>query len=1176
MAESAHSSRLRLEKIKLVGFKSFVEPTTIELPSNLIGIVGPNGCGKSNIIDAVRWVMGESSAKNLRGASMADVIFNGSTNRQPVGQASIELTFNNPDGRLGGEYARFSQIVIRREVTRDGQSHYYLNHTRCRRRDITDIFLGTGLGPRSYAIIGQGTILGLVEAKPEELRVYLEEAAGISKYKERRRETETRMRHTRENLARLTDIREELQQQLNHLQRQAQTAERYQLLKADEKRLELTILALRWQSQATQQETLVQQLHQAALTLEMNQATLTKVETQTETLRDQHQTQADALQNLQENYYTIREQVSGLEQAIQYQQQRQQQLEQDQLAIQQALAACTEDSANSQVSIQAHEVELQQLEPILLEATARQQELQKIFEMSEQSLNEWRHAWDVFQRESHQAQQQAQIHQAEIQHLEHRLQALQQRSLRCRETIDHLDPQTLQHAIEELQVEVDTHQALREQLKLTQQSQQQQLQILRQNLETERLQLQHQQQLLQQETGRLASLEALQQAALGNEQGEEQTWLTAQQLVTQPRLGEIMQVVSGWELAVEMVLADHLQAVCVTTIDDLQAVIPELASLNLRFWQTNNQYTVAATPQRLSTVVTADATVIAWLDTVWLAETLSEALARRQLLAPHESIITRDGIWLGRYWLRIYRQDSVKAGIFAREKTIQATRETQTVCMHQMTYHQTRITDLTEQLRAMEQQLESSQHQWQQAHHHWSEVNAQLQVKQHQLHQLYQRQEQLEAELTEYGDEMTELQTTLLETRHAWQIAMTRMQAVADQDEQLQSDKLAVQSHYEQTKQLTQEIRHQVQALQLQWQRVTTELAAKRDLLVRSQAQQSQYQQRLQTLVHQQTELLDPLDDKQVQLDQLLDQHLAIEAELHVARQQLQQIEQQLRSLETQRQAAYQALQQQQDLHQQLVVDKRAFEVRQANIEEQLVEYQMTIQVLLEEVSLNLQEPEVQLQLQRVKQQLQRLGPINLAAIDEFAIQNERKIHLDSQVDDLSQALETLEAAIRKIDRETRQRFKTTYETVNKAFQTLFPKIFEGGSAALELTGEDLLDTGVIVTARPPGKKNTTIHLLSGGEKALTAIALVFAIFQLNPAPFCMLDEVDAPLDDQNVRRYARLVQAMSQDVQFIFISHNKLAIEMAEHLIGVTMREPGVSRMVSVNIQEAIHMATN
>lgn len=1174
MGSRVDTSRLRLIKIKLAGFKSFVEPTTIDLPSNLIGVVGPNGCGKSNIIDAVRWVMGESSAKYLRGESMADVIFNGSSERQPLGQASIELTFSNPDGALGGEYAHFEEIVIRREVTRDGQSNYYLNNTRCRRRDITDIFLGTGLGPRSYAIIGQGTISRIIEAKPEELRVYLEEAAGISKYKERRRETENRMRHTRENLDRLTDIREELQNQLDRLQRQAQAAERYQVLKADERRLEQELLALRWQFQAAQSKSLAEQIQQAEVTLEAKIAELTRCEATLETLRDSQHTQSDEVQQLQENYYLSGQKVSQLEQSIQHQQERQQQCERDLVLTREALATCNQECESSQQVITEREIERQQVEPLLTTAQAKQSEMQLALENSEKALNTWQQQWDTFNTESHQAQQKAQVQQTQIQHLEQQIQSLRNKILRTQETIDRIDPAPLEDEIQEHKTTQDTLQTAMEQLTTDKQQQQQRLHDIRHGLDDHRQQLQQKQQALQQQSGRLASLEALQQAALGNEQSETQQWLAANQLDQQPRLGEILQVEPAWELAVETVLGQYMQAICVDAINNLQAAVSELPDADCVLWQTTDSQPTSIAADRLSAVVSGDANAVAWLNSIYRAEHLDEALSKRSQLADHESIITQDGIWLGRNWLRVHCQDETKGGVFAREKTIKVARDNIAELTASTEALKNHIDALQEQLLVAEQQRENLQQQWQKTNHELADVTAQNQVKQNRLQQMQQRQQQLENELAEFKGEVEDLQETLLSTRSEWQTAMESLQNNADRHDQLQAEKTKARTDYETIKSTTQEINQQVQELRVQHQRIISELSAKQELLTRSDAQRSQHQERLADLEIQQAQLDEPLTDWQAELDAALDKRLLAEDDLQTARQQLQNVEHQLREIETERQINDKAVQQHRETNNKLLMEKQAFDVRQASIQEQLDELQVDINTVIAELSAEANETEWQAQLDRVKQRIQRLGAINLAAIDEFATQSERKTYLDAQNEDLTKALEILDDAIRKIDRETRQKFKATYDTVNDGFKKLFPKIFGGGSAVLELTGEDLLDTGIAVMARPPGKKNTTIHLLSGGEKALTAIALVFAIFQLNPAPFCMLDEVDAPLDDQNVGRYAQLVKEMSQDVQFIFISHNKIAIEMAEQLIGVTMREPGVSRMVSVDIQEAIDMA--
>ena len=1175
MSAEVDSSRLRLESIKLVGFKSFVEPTTIKLPSNLTGIVGPNGCGKSNIIDAVRCMMGESSAKHLRGESMADVIFNGSTQRAPLGQASIELTFHNPDGALGGEYAHFEKICIRREVTRDGQSNYYLNNTRCRRRDIVDIFLGTGLGPRSYAIIGQGTISKIIEAKPEELRNYLEEAAGISEYKERRRETENRIRATRENLDRINDIREELQNQLDKLQRQAQAAERYQILKKEERQLEQELLALRWQHQAQKSEQIASQLTQAEILLESKNAELTQCIAQLETLREVQHSQTEETQQLQENFYLSGQKVSQLEQSIHHQQQRIDQCEQEIDSIKKALIECQTDLETSRQIVENVEIELGQLNPLINSISVQHNDLKSAFERSELEVTLSQREWEEFTTESHKTQQQAHVKQNQIQNLEQQIQTLRNRAQRTKEMQSKIEFEPLIQEISEYQAQQENLQATLEELTEAKKQQQQQIYDRRNDLDAKRRVLQQQQQLIQQKTGRLASLEALQQAALGHDQTDLDAWLDENQLTNNLRLGAILTVDSKWQLAVETVMGKYLQAICVDTIDNLPTLIPGGTAIDCIVWQTSNM-NQQGQPNRLSHAVTGDANVIAMLDSVYQAENLTEALKLREKLAVHESIITPEGVWISSSWVRLHQQDSTSNGIFARESAIKEEKQNIAETKIEIEAIVTSIDLLQEQLLALEQQQEMLQQQWQSSNHRLADITAKTQVKQNHLQQLEQRQQQLHIELEEYNIETESLSEALLETRSEWQIAMQAMQKFADQREKLQSNKTKTQATYEQTKRMSQQINQQYHDLRVQHQRLTSELNAKQELATRADIQIQHYQQRFTELTSQIDKLQEPLAGWKSQLEAALDYRLTAEEDLQVSRQQLQNIEHQMRGHEKLRQTHDQSVQQQREANNQLQLEKQGFDVRRSSIEEQLAEYQVEVKSVIAELSDDANEVEWQTQLDRIKQRIQRLGAINLAAIDEFTSQSERKTYLDAQYEDLTQALETLENAIQKIDKETKQRFKETYDTVNNSFKTLFPKIFGGGSAMLEFTGEDLLETGITVMARPPGKKNTTIHLLSGGEKALTAIALVFAIFKLNPAPFCMLDEVDAPLDDQNVNRYCQLVKNISKEVQILFISHNKIAIEMAEQLIGVTMREPGVSRMVSVDIQAAVDMVEN
>ncbi len=1171
------NDKLRLKSVKLSGFKSFVDPTEVPLPSALVGVVGPNGCGKSNIIDATRWVMGESSAKLLRGESMADVIFNGSGGRKPLGQASVELVFDNPHGALGGEYAQYAEIAIRRQVTRDGQSTYFLNNTRCRRKDITNIFLGTGLGPRSYAIIGQGTISRLIEAKPEELRVFMEEAAGISKYKERRRETENRIRHTRENLDRLEDLREELDKQLKHLQRQANAAERFKEFKQEERTLRAQLLGLRWQSIDKQLSGYDDVVNEQQIQLEASIAKQREADNNIEKVREQHTEFNDEFNAIQDGYYDAGAVVARIEQSLQHQRERQQQLREDLARAEQALADAKQHVSSDEQHIAELQQQQERITPEFEISKEKTDSARDALHQAEQQMQDWQHQWDDFNAQSAKASEQAQVQQTRIQHLEQTMLNSKQRIERLQEEHAKLDSTELNELIAELQAQLEEIQQQQESLKAELQTlkderhnQQQANQATIQELDKQRSQLQRMR-------GRHASLDALQQAALGKQNNLVKEWLTQHQLVEQARLAEGMEVASGWERAVETVLGQHLQAICVDNIDPIVAVLDSLQEGKLDFVETsttvtnNNSHTSA---ELLNQKVTAQGKLASYLSGIYIAEDLTAAMAMRSQLQANESVITKDGIWIGPNWLRVNRSEDAEAGVIQRKRDLAELDTGIAAAVRDIAELEQQLNLGREQLQFIEQQCDAKQTDISGMERKLADTSAQLRIKENRRDQVIQRIEQMQKESAELTQQVEKQEAELNESRSIWQTAMSSMETHAEQREVLEEQRGQLRESLQVTKQQAREYQDQTHQLSLQHQRIETELNAKSHALERTQ-------QQLVTLVERQEQLSqslansdDPIIALQTELDEALELRVNAEEELTQARQKIQAYEAELRDLEKVR---HEAEQQAEKIRNKLADDKlqwQALTVRAKTIIEQLEEAEQDLQTVLNEMPEEANEAEWDSQLERIGQRIQRLGPINLAAIDEYNTQSERKTYLDSQNEDLIEALTTLENAIRKIDKETRQRFKETYEIVNNGFKTLFPKIFGGGSAYLDLTGDDLLEAGVSVMARPPGKKNSTIHLLSGGEKALTAIALVFAIFKLNPAPFCMLDEVDAPLDDANVVRFCNLVKEMSKEVQFVFISHNKVAIEMAEYLAGVTMKEPGVSRMVSVDIDEAMAMA--
>ncbi|QKZ03712.1 chromosome segregation protein SMC [Pseudomonas eucalypticola] len=1159
---------MRLKCIKLAGFKSFVDPTTVNFPSNMAAVVGPNGCGKSNIIDAVRWVMGESSAKNLRGESMTDVIFNGSTSRKPVSQASIELVFDNSDSTLVGEYAAYAEISIRRKVTRDSQNTYYLNGTKCRRKDITDIFLGTGLGPRSYSIIEQGMISKLIEAKPEDLRNFIEEAAGISKYKERRRETENRIRRTHENLERLTDLREELERQLERLHRQAQAAEKYQEYKAEERQLKAQLSALRWQAlneQVAQREAVIgtQEVSFEALVAEQRNA-----DAAIERLRDGHHDLSERFNLVQGRFYSVGGDIARVEQNIQHGQQRLRQLQDDLREAERSRQETESHLGHDRTLLATLGEELEMLAPEQEMTSAAAEEAAAALEESEATMQGWQEQWDVFNTRSAEPRRQAEVQQSRIQQLDQSMERLGERQRRLSEERAQLAADPEDAAILELGEQLAASDMLIEELQAGEAQQVERLEQVREQLQQATREQQQAQGELQRLNGRLASLEALQQAALDPGTGTAE-WLRDQHLDQRPRLAEGLRVDAGWELAVETVLGADLQAVLVDDFNGLALGAFEQGDLRLLTAASGSP----SLPGSLLDKVHSSTDLSAWLGQVKPVETLDDALAGRAQLQPGQSLISRDGYWVGRHFLRVSRASDAQGSVLARGQELEnlgLERDEREAALATL---EERLEHLREQQVVQEEAREQLRRQVAAEARQQGELKAQLSAGRAKAEQLALRRRRLDEELAELAEQRALESEELGESRLQLQDALDAMAQDTEQRERLMAQRDSLRERLDQVRQDARQHKDHAHQLAVRLGSLRAQHDSTRQALERLELQAERLTEKREQLSLNLEEGEAPLEELRLKLEELLERRMAVDDEMRLAKAALEDADTELRDAEKRRTQAEQQSQMIRGQLEQHRMEWQGLSVKRTALQEQLHEDGYDLQGVIATLDALANEKEAEEELERINARIQRLGAINLAAIDEYQQQSERKRYLDAQNDDLVEALDTLENVIRKIDKETRNRFKDTFDQINGGLQALFPKVFGGGSAYLELTGEDLLDTGVTIMARPPGKKNSTIHLLSGGEKALTALALVFSIFQLNPAPFCMLDEVDAPLDDANVGRYARLVKEMSQTVQFIYITHNKIAMEMADQLMGVTMHEPGCSRLVAVDVEEAMAM---
>jgi len=1165
---------MRLNKIKLAGFKSFVDPTTVNFPSNLIGVVGPNGCGKSNIIDAVRWVMGEISAKHLRGESMADVVFNGSASRKPVGTASVELVFDNSDGKLSGQYAGFNEVSLKRVVSRDGTSAYFLNGARCRRKDITQLFLGTGLGSRSYAIIEQGMISRVIEARPEDLRGFIEEAAGISKYKERRRDTENRISHTKENLERLNDLREEVDKQLNRLQRQAATARRYQTLKGEERTRHAELLAMKLRQVNQDSEAREQSLLERDTALQGVIADLRSHEAAIESFREQSREQTENLSAVQGRHYALSAEVSRIEQAIQHARELRQRQRNE---LEQAERGANELSAHferDQQQIGQLRTDISELEPTLAAAKEREAASADALERADLAMQDWQEDWNEFNRHARDASEKTQVERARIEQLENQLRRLTAQRERTLAEIDNLsvaefeqriesllqDDMTAGEQVEALEARVSEVAATLEQLRTRQRE-------LVSATDSSRREL-------QQAQGRVVSLEALQKAALGQAQGKVSDWLAANALNNQPRLAQRLSVSGGWDRAVETVLGDYLQAVCVDKLDDVAAVLGTLSAGSVTFLSQTSSNAANASAQQLLAHVKGPSSLESLLHGVYAVDSLNDALAMRARLNANESVITRDGVWIGRDWLRVSRDQDVHAGVIAREQEIRDLR----VSLQSSEARHEALEAEAQEVRTcvvdLESQRDSTQQERNRLHRSHSELKAQLSGLQMRVEQSRERLLELQSEVSEYATELARADEDI-------NVARARLQEGLDEMEQRELERADLEQRRENLRAELSLARGRAQDDRADAQQHAIALESKRSALNsivagldRTQSQLTQLHERRESLQLQLLEGESPLQLFTEQLSERLEQRVTLDQELAAARAAFDAVEHRIRELDEARMLTERRVEEARRQLDDVRMALQESKVRRETLEEQFAATQFNLNEVVLQLAPEANITEWESELAEIAGKIERLGQVNLAAIDEFKEQSERKEYLDSQYADLTEALETLESAMRKIDKETRTRFQDTFDRVNAGLKERFPRLFGGGHAYLELAGEDLLNAGVAIMARPPGKRNSTINQLSGGEKALTAVALVFSIFELNPAPFCLLDEVDAPLDDNNNIRFCDTVREMAKNVQFIFITHNKVTMELADQLLGVTMHEAGVSRLVAVDTDEAVRLA--
>ncbi|MDR1996143.1 chromosome segregation protein SMC [Azonexus sp.] len=1166
---------MRLTRLKLAGFKSFVDPTAVALPGQLVGVVGPNGCGKSNIMDAVRWVLGESKASELRGESMQDVIFNGSTNRKPVSRASVELIFDNALGRALGQWSQYAELSVKRVLTRQGQSDYFINNLKVRRKDITDLFLGTGLGPRAYAIIGQGMISRIIEARPDDLRVFLEEAAGVTRYKERRKETQGRLEDTRENLLRVEDIREELGHQMARLEAQAEVARRYQALNEQlVQRQQLLWLLKRREAEAERQR-LALDIERAATELEAENAALRETEARAEETREAHFAAGDALHQAQSDMYVANAEVARLEAEIRHRRESRSQLEARLVQLEDELKHWTQTAEQLAEERQKWE-ESQEITRLRVEEA--EERLRQQMNIAPQVEEDHAQAQEELQRlktRTANGEQKLEVEQTHKAHAQRALQAIVLRRERLRDETFGEAPDELVLAEKEEELEL-----LREEL-AGDQEHLQQLQGELPQVEAQRKEAQGELQRLERELAagqaRRAALEQMQ--AKTQAAGKLPEWLRRHNLEKAPPLWQKIHVEAGWEEAVEAVLRERLSAIAADDPMQLDAWLHDRPEARLAVMLGSEAVTEAPPDKSLANSLAARVrgddpavrSVLAdWLGGIATAETLADGLARRAGLTPGQAVVTRSGDLLTRTSVTFFAPDQGEHGLLERQREIEALAEG-------IAMAEARTENLREQQALLDEQLADKQEEI-------DETRQYVTDRQQRVHAVQLDVLKLSQAITRYNEQKERVAEQLAE--------------LAAEEEGEREREMAADERIEEIRDGLNRIRVLVAGAQARLDECERAVRAEREknadfdrALREAQFSAREADSKLQDIFAQQAlaqreltrierdraacaEQVEaaPADIMEEQLQQALEARQAAEKALAGKRDALEAATHALRMLEERRLKIEQGLEPLRTRIGELKLKEQAAALNAEQFALQLREAGANEAALEAEIGAA-RPAALQGEITRLGNAIAELGAVNLAALQELETATERKGYLDMQAADLTEAMETLENAIRRIDRETRELLQSTFDTVNGHFGRLFPELFGGGRAELVMTGEEILDAGVQVIAQPPGKKNSTIHLLSGGEKALTAIALVFSMFQLNPAPFCLLDEVDAPLDDSNTERFCGMVRKMSGATQFLFISHNKIAMEMAEQLVGVTMQESGVSRVVEVDIEEALKM---
>ncbi len=1168
---------MRLKKILITGFKSFVDATDIRLPGQLVGVVGPNGCGKSNVIDAVRWVMGETSAKLLRGDSMSDVIFNGSTSRKPISRASVELIFDNTAGKSSGKFARFSEISVKRILTRDGTSDYRINNIKSRRKDVLDLFRGTGLGPRSYSVIEQGMVSRIIEAKPEEIRSFIEDAAGISKYKEKRRETANRIEHTRTNLERVDDIRQEISRQLNRLKRQSTQAKRFKDLKSEEREIEGQYNVLQLIQFENQLLTETRSSENKRNQLESEIAGLRNIEAEVAKLQELQAKSREQYDGLQEEFYPLSAEIAEVEQKLEFLDQNKatnssetQQIETDQ----------TERSGQiAEVNQQRKEIEKNRsaLQPILEEKETLLDKINAEYNQADQDLRNWTVKVQEFNEKQYAPRQEVQVHQSTIDYLEYRISELNNERNSIETTIEGITNQLGNEELAILKQELSDHERTYQECESEYHHSETELNRIIEEIEAKRDELTLLSNQSHELNSRVNSLEEIQAAYFAEDDQAIQNWMDEREIKNHRKLVECLSIEDGWEPAVDRVLGNLLSAICVDSVTHESLKRKPDANLSLILSSTNNKNSNKIEPDNLLERINQGKELLqGLLAGVRTATSLEDALARREELEDREIFVTRDGVLTGANWISFSKSELQKTGMLVRREELSQLGTKTKQVNAQIKKVQQQIVDLQERRQFQDETTLAHRGKLAELRSSSSELHGQIgrqetawQESRNRVQSLKDRKQGLSEKIEETRKKLQQAKVLLADSQRTVEEMQKQQQEILEKNKSL--DEIATRKLSE-----LNQAREECHEARLNSQQLISELGRADERLERLKKDHQNALDRLDELVFAEAIRKTKTEELKSALEHLLERKSISGSKLAEAKNQISELDQKV----------FTALNRQKEMNARVEDCREALTQQEMKKQEARVLHDQHVQAMqendfsIDQIRSGLDQDanlaEWGSKLEQIRSRVEKIGPVNLVAIQEFEELSERETYLDRQHADLTEALSTLESVIKKIDRESRVRFKETFDKINVGFNRFFPELFGGGKAELILITDDLLTAGITVMARPPGKRNSHIHLLSGGEKALAAIALLFALFELNPAPFCMLDEVDAPLDDANVSRYCDTLKRLADNSQLIVVTHNKITMESMDWLLGVTMEESGVSRIVSVDVGQAVEMAVS